>query len=106
MSMRSWISGSVSLAAARRGAGPTLAKDIRGPVEQLLELVVPGFTARAVRIARCPFADAVPGFFGYLAGERGLRPASVARLPAPPGPSRRCLRGPGSPGCTSCLRRC
>lgn len=28
---------------ARRGMGQTLAKDIRGPVEQLLELVVPGF---------------------------------------------------------------
>ena len=35
-------SGSVSLPGPPRG-GTTLAKDIRGPVEQLLELVVPDF---------------------------------------------------------------
>jgi site-specific recombinase XerD len=63
---------------ARRGVGPTLAKDIRGPVEQLLELVVPGFEPTGRPHHRVPFASAVPGFFEYLVAERGLRPASVA----------------------------
>lgn len=63
---------------ARRGNGPTLAKDIRGPVEQLLELAVPGYRGTG-RPHHCqPFAGVLPGFFGYLADERGLRPASVA----------------------------
>ncbi|HXZ76328.1 MAG TPA: site-specific integrase [Streptosporangiaceae bacterium] len=62
---------------ARRGRGSTLAKDIRGPVEQFLELVVPGFEGSGRPHHRMPFAGAVPGFFGYLVEERGLRPASV-----------------------------
>ena len=62
---------------ARRGMGQTLAKDIRGPVEQLLELVVPGFEAAGRPHHAIPFAGAVPGFFEYLTSERGLRPASV-----------------------------
>ena len=63
---------------ARRGVGPTFAKDIRGPVEQLLELVVPGFEGTGRPHHHVPFADVLPGFFGYLTCERGLRPASVA----------------------------
>ena len=62
---------------ARRGMGQTLAKDIRGPVEQLLELAVPGFEATGRPHHAIPFAGAVPGFFEYLTSERGLRPASV-----------------------------
>jgi len=62
---------------ARGGMGQTLAKDIRGPVEQLLELVVPGFEPTGRPQHAIPFAGAVPGFFGYLTSERGLRPASV-----------------------------
>ena len=63
---------------ARRGLGPTLAKDIRGPVEQFLDVVVSGFGGTGRPHHRVPFADAVPGFFEYLTSERGLRPASVA----------------------------
>ena len=63
---------------ARRGMGPTLAKDIRGPVEQLLELVVPGFEGSGRPHHVIPFVGAAPGFFEYLTCERGLRPASVA----------------------------
>lgn len=62
---------------ARRGTGSTLAKDIRGPVEQFLELVVPGFEGRGRPHHRMPFAGTLPGFFEYLAAERGLRPASI-----------------------------
>ena len=62
---------------ARRALGDTLAKDIRGPVEQLLELVVPGFESTGRPHHAIPFAGLVPGFFEYLTSERGLRPASV-----------------------------
>ena len=62
---------------ARRGMGNTLAKDIRGPVEQMLELVVAGFEGTGRPHHAIPFADPVPGFFEYLTSERGLRPASV-----------------------------
>jgi integrase/recombinase XerD len=63
---------------ARRRVGPTFAKDVRGPVEQMLELVISGFEGTGRPHHRFPFADALPGFFEYLACERGLRPASVA----------------------------
>ena len=63
---------------ARRKVGRTFAKDVRGPVEQMLELVIPGFEGTGRPHHRFPFADTLPGFFEYLACERGLRPASVA----------------------------
>jgi integrase/recombinase XerD len=63
---------------ARRKVGSTFAKDIRGPVEQLLELVVPGFRGSGRPHHQVPFAGVLPGFFEYLTSERGLRPASVA----------------------------
>jgi site-specific recombinase XerD len=64
---------------ARRGndAERQVAKEIRGPVEQMLAVVVPGFVGSGRPHRRDPFADALPGFFEYLASERGLRPASV-----------------------------
>lgn len=62
---------------ARRGTGDTLAKDIRGPVDQFLELVIPGFEGTGRPHHAIPFAGLVPGFFEYLTSERGLRPASV-----------------------------
>jgi integrase/recombinase XerD len=54
-----------------------VAKEVRGPVEQWLRLVVPGFKGTARRHRHQPFGEAVPGFFQYLVAERGLRPASV-----------------------------
>jgi len=57
--------------------GPTLAKDLRGPIEQMLGVALPGFHPRGRRHRPTPFATAVPGFFGYLVDERGLRPASI-----------------------------
>ena len=64
---------------ARRGAAPErpVAKEIRGPIEHMLSLVVPGFEPSGRSHLALPFADAVPGFFDYLVEERGLRPASV-----------------------------
>lgn len=64
---------------ARRGAAPErpVAKEIRGPIEHMLSLVVPGFEPSGRSRLTLPFVDAVPGFFDYLVEERGLRPASV-----------------------------
>lgn len=64
---------------SRRGPDPDrqVAKEIRGPVEQLLALVIPGFVGSGRSHRPEPFADALPGFFEYLARERGLRPASI-----------------------------
>ena len=57
--------------------GPQVAKEIRGPVEHMLALVVPGFVGSGRSHRRDPFADALPGFFEYLDHERGLRLASI-----------------------------
>ena len=61
----------------RKGGIAEVAKEVRGPIEQMLLLVVPGFAATGRRRGQVPFVEAVPGFFDYLVGERGLRPASV-----------------------------
>ena len=54
-----------------------VAKEVRGPVEQMLRLVVPGFEGAGRTHHHDLFAEAVPGFFEYLVADRGLRPASV-----------------------------
>lgn len=58
-------------------ASPTLARDVRGPIEQMLTVVLPGFEGSGRPRRVLPFAAAVPGFFEYLVDERGLRPAAV-----------------------------
>jgi integrase/recombinase XerD len=65
---------------ARRRVGSTFAKDVRGPVEQLLELVVPGFRGSGPPHHHVPFAGVLPGFFEYLTSERGLRPPRSPRI--------------------------
>jgi site-specific recombinase XerD len=57
--------------------GPRVAKEVRGPIEDLLELVVPGFAGTGRRHGGDPFVDAAAGFFEYLVSERGLRPATI-----------------------------
>ncbi len=54
-----------------------VAKEARGPVEQMLRIVVPGFTGAGRAHQHHPFVEALPGFFEFLAMDRGLRPASV-----------------------------
>jgi len=54
-----------------------VAKEVRGPVEQMLRLAVSGFAGRGRRRRPVPFADALPEFFAYLSSERGLRPGSI-----------------------------
>lgn len=61
-----------SLSKAARGA---VLANAQVPVEQLLELTVPGF-ARVRHRVGTPFIASVPGFFPFLRDERGLRPAT------------------------------
>ena len=56
---------------------PMLAKEVRGPIEQMLMVVLPGFEGSGRRHREPPFAGSVPGFFDHLVAERGLRPATV-----------------------------
>jgi len=51
---------------------------VRTPVEQMLQLAVPGFKGkgRSKRV-KIPFLEQAPGFFLYLREERGLRERSI-----------------------------
>lgn len=62
---------------ARTGSSRPMAKEVRGPVEQMLSVVLAGFEPSGRAHHGRPFADVVPKFFDYLVEERGLRPASV-----------------------------
>jgi integrase/recombinase XerD len=63
----------------RRGAvrEREVAKEFRGPIEQMLAVVLPGYEGSGRPHRGHPFAGAVPGFFEYLVAERGLRPDSI-----------------------------
>ena len=63
------------VAAYRRGRDA--ATEVRGPVEQMLTVILPGFERTGQPHRELPFGRAVPGFFEYLAAERGLRPESI-----------------------------
>ena len=55
-----------------------VASEARTPLEQMLRLIVPGFTGTGRPHKRIPpFAEQAPDFFEYLREERGLRPASI-----------------------------
>ena len=57
---------------------PRFASEVRRPIEQMLCLVVPGFTGRGrPRRSATPFHDQVPGFFAALRQECGLREETV-----------------------------
>ena len=72
-----FVAESVRRHKARTGSDRPMAKEVRGPVEQMLSVVVAGFEPSGRPHLAQPFADAVPRFFDYLVEERGLRPASV-----------------------------
>jgi integrase/recombinase XerD len=79
-----YVDGFVAVrVAAHRGArhaGVTVRNvttTVRGPVEQMLAVVLPGFERTGRPHGALPFGRAVPGFFGYLTAERGLRPESI-----------------------------
>jgi integrase/recombinase XerD len=75
--VEAFVDDRVALHRRRTRSARPMAKEVRGPVEQMLSVVLPGFEPTGRRPHPQPFADAVPGFFGYLDNERGLRPASV-----------------------------
>jgi integrase/recombinase XerD len=56
-----------------------VADTARNAVEQMLRLILKGFTGSGRKHWACePFSSAAPGFFDYLRKERGLRETSVA----------------------------
>lgn len=57
--------------------GQQVVREVRGPIEQMLVVVIPGFSDSGRSRRRDPFADALPGFFDHLVSERGLRPGSL-----------------------------
>jgi hypothetical protein len=59
------------------GAERDVAKEFRGPVEQMLRVVLADYEGGGRRRREAPFREAAPGFFEYLVAERGLRPASI-----------------------------
>lgn len=55
-----------------------LSNEVRGPIEQLLRLILPAYTGRGrARITQDPFIEEAPGFVVYLREERGLRETSI-----------------------------
>lgn len=54
----------------------SVANEVRGPIEQMLRLLLPDFAMTGRRKA-FPFTDQAPGFVTHLCDERGLRPATV-----------------------------
>jgi site-specific recombinase XerD/transposase len=78
--VEAFVAGRIARRARARRDGvvsPTMAKEVRGPVEQMLTVVLPGFEGTCRRCRKQPFAGVLPGFFEYLVAERGLRPAAV-----------------------------
>jgi len=51
--------------------------EVRAPVEQMLRLVLPGFTGRGRPHGPAPFAAQAGAFFQFLEEERGLGPRSL-----------------------------
>jgi site-specific recombinase XerD len=54
----------------------SVANEVRGPIEQMLHLLLPNF-APTGRRKPYPFADQAPGLVAHLLDERGLRPATL-----------------------------
>jgi site-specific recombinase XerD len=75
--VEAFVADRVARHAERTRSDRPMAKEVRGPIEQLLSVVVPGFESSGRRHHPQPFAGELPGFFDHLAVERGLRPASL-----------------------------
>jgi site-specific recombinase XerD len=75
--IEAFVADRVALHDTRTGSRRPMGKEVRGPVEQMLSVVLPGFEPTGRPHHAQPFAEVLPGFFDYLVGERGLRPASV-----------------------------
>jgi site-specific recombinase XerD len=75
--IEAFVAARVARHHAATGSTRPMAKEVRGPVEQMLSVVLPDFEPSGRPHHAQPFVDVVPGFFDYLVSERGLRPASV-----------------------------
>jgi site-specific recombinase XerD len=75
--VEAFVADGVARHGARTGSTRPMAKEVRGPVEQFLSVVVTGFEPTGRPHHTQPFFVAAPGFFDYLVEERGLRPASL-----------------------------
>jgi integrase/recombinase XerD len=75
--VEAFVADRVALHDARTGSTRPMGKEVRGPVEQMLSVVLASFEPAGRPHHAQPFAGVLPGFFGYLVDERGLRPASV-----------------------------
>lgn len=76
--VEAFVAQRVAARQRRRGARPRdVAKEFRGPVEQMLVVTLTNYEGSGRRHRVKPFVEAAPGFFEYLVAERGLRPASV-----------------------------
>ncbi len=75
--VEAFVADRVARHAERAWSGRSIAKEVRGPVEQMLTVALPGFEGAGRQHSSAPFADALPGFFEHLSGERGLRASSL-----------------------------
>ena len=75
--VEAFVAERVAVHDVRTGSRRPMAKEVRGPVEQMLAVVLAGFELTGRPHRAWPFADVAPGFVDYLVEERGLRPASV-----------------------------
>jgi integrase/recombinase XerD len=75
--LEGFVADRVAAHDARTGSVRPMAKEVRGPIEQMLSVVLPTFVPTGRPHHRQPFADLTPRFFEHLVEERGLRPASV-----------------------------
>jgi site-specific recombinase XerD len=57
-----------------------VANEARNPVNQMLRLILPGYSMTVNRSSKSfPFRDLAPGFFTYLQEEKGLQISSIKR---------------------------
>jgi site-specific recombinase XerD len=71
-----WVSERATMKSDDRRA--SVAREVRWPIEQMLEIVLPCFDGRGrAQLPENPFQDQAAGFFDYLRNERGLREASM-----------------------------
>ena len=68
------VDGFVAMRVASYRRGPGAATEVRGAVEQMLAVVLPGFEHTGRPHRELPFARAGPGIFGYLSDARRLPP--------------------------------
>lgn len=58
--------------------GGSYVEELRRPIEQMLQCILPGYQSAVARPALpAPFAAQAPGFFAHLRQERGLREATI-----------------------------